>query len=171
MKNWLNMDREIDGALIQDMQLSDSFWLSHLRVYWPPTVEPHDRFPILVPNVRTATLMANQLEVILKCIGSFHIVDCLRPSWSHRWYRNPSQEDKHLTKYIESGVMAVDIRPEEMVTAQAYMKIDRLMDNGEITQGGLGKYGKILHYDTRGRRARWSAVSHNGTLGCIQGTG
>jgi len=36
-----------------------------------------------------------------------------------------------------------------------YEEIDRLRSEGEILQGGLGKYDTFTHFDLRGTRARW----------------
>lgn len=164
----LKMQRQVDGALVDDDQLTDHFWVSDFRLYWPQGTLSCDRFPIIVPNIRTARHMANQLELIWNRVGPIRIVDCLRPTWAKRFYEKTANKDHHATSFIDSGVMAVDLMPKDMTAFEAYKIVDKMMDANEITQGGLGRYQKLLHYDTRSRRSRWEVPKHQGSMACTR---
>lgn len=52
---------------------------------------------------------------------------------------------------------AADIKIAGVPTEEIYNRIDKLIAQGLIKQGGLGKYIKsgFVHYDIRGTKARW----------------
>jgi uncharacterized protein YcbK (DUF882 family) len=50
---------------------------------------------------------------------------------------------------------AVDIAVKGMKTVDLYLTIERLIKAGEMKQGGLGLYKNFVHYDIRGKKARW----------------
>lgn len=53
---------------------------------------------------------------------------------------------------------ASDVVINSLSPKEVYTLFDKLMDGGFIAQGGLGLYNTFVHYDTRGREARWSNV-------------
>ena len=60
---------------------------------------------------------------------------------------------EHVLKIIKpSNFVSVSAKPEEI-----YNRIDKLIAQGLVKQGGLGKYIKsgFVHYDIRGIKARW----------------
>lgn len=50
---------------------------------------------------------------------------------------------------------ASDIKVRGFTPSQVYSTIIRLIDEGKIKQGGVGKYNTFVHYDIRGYKARW----------------
>ena len=50
---------------------------------------------------------------------------------------------------------AADIVVKGWHSHQVYDEIDRLRTEGEILQGGLGKYDSFTHFDLRKYKARW----------------
>ena len=50
---------------------------------------------------------------------------------------------------------AADIRVNNIKPEQLAIIVERLIDSGEMMQGGIGIYNTFLHYDIRGQKARW----------------
>jgi N-acetylmuramoyl-L-alanine amidase len=51
--------------------------------------------------------------------------------------------------------MAADIRAQNHSPQQVAARIEQLITAGRMTEGGLHAYERFVHYDVRGRRARW----------------
>ena len=50
---------------------------------------------------------------------------------------------------------AADIVVKGMSTVELHKAIETLISEGNMLQGGLGLYDSFVHYDIRGRKARW----------------
>lgn len=50
---------------------------------------------------------------------------------------------------------AADIRVDGMKPKEVHSIIEELISKGEMLQGGLGLYSSFVHYDVRGKKARW----------------
>jgi len=50
---------------------------------------------------------------------------------------------------------AADIRIEGMKPKEVHSIIEKLIGDGDMLQGGLGLYSSFVHYDFRGKKARW----------------
>ena len=50
---------------------------------------------------------------------------------------------------------AADLVPKGISLVELHRIILRLIKDGKIPQGGVGRYSSFLHYDTRGYPARW----------------
>jgi uncharacterized protein YcbK (DUF882 family) len=50
---------------------------------------------------------------------------------------------------------AADIRVSGLTPSQVKKKIESLIKDGKMTQGGIGLYNTFVHYDIRGTKARW----------------
>lgn len=50
---------------------------------------------------------------------------------------------------------AADITVKSKTPKQLAAIIEKLISEGKMKQGGLGLYAGFIHYDTRGRKARW----------------
>lgn len=50
---------------------------------------------------------------------------------------------------------AADIKVTGMTPRQVAEVIERLISHGKMLEGGLGIYKTWVHYDTRGKKARW----------------
>jgi len=156
----------IDGQDVPDVKVSDHFWLSDFRVYWPKRVCKHDRFPVVCQDVDAATALANSLEVLREKLRKpIIITDCLRPTWLVRYIPDSARNSRHLTKWISKRIMAVDFKVPGVSMKRVYKVADELMSEptmrygiGRPTrmgEGGLGYYRSHIHYDNRGYRARW----------------
>lgn len=73
-------------------------------------------------------------------------------------YRTPSHnkavgganESQHLT------CSGSDITVRSKTPKQLAAEIEKLIDAGKMTQGGIGIYPGFVHYDIRGTKARWN---------------
>ena len=74
-------------------------------------------------------------------------------------YRSPARNAQvggaDKSQHLEAK--AADIKIAGVPTEEIYNRIDKLIAQGLIKQGGLGKYIKsgFVHYDIRGSKARW----------------
>ena len=50
---------------------------------------------------------------------------------------------------------AGDIKIKGMTPKEVKEVIEELISKGEMVQGGVGLYTTFVHYDVRGRKARW----------------
>ena len=50
---------------------------------------------------------------------------------------------------------ASDIRTDYHTPKEIHAKIEELIEQGKMKQGGLGLYNSFVHYDIRGTKARW----------------
>ena len=69
--------------------------------------------------------------------------------------RNAAVGGADKSQHLEAK--AADIKIAGVPTEEIYNRIDKLIAQGKIKQGGLGKYVKsgFVHYDVRGTKARW----------------
>lgn len=58
-------------------------------------------------------------------------------------------KSQHLT------ASAADINVKGFKPLEVYRTIERLINDGVMEQGGLGLYDTFIHYDIRGKKARW----------------
>ncbi len=72
-------------------------------------------------------------------------------------YRSPSHNKSiggvATSQHIKGK--ASDIVIKELSSVEVYNTIELLISRGEMKQGGLGLYNGFVHYDIRGKRARW----------------
>jgi len=95
-------------------------------------------------------ILAEQLQVIRDALGKpMHIISGWRsPSYNKRI--GGAKESQH-----QFG-KAADIKVPGLAPAELHSLILKLIKDGKIAQGGVGKYSTFVHYDTRGTVARWS---------------
>lgn len=94
--------------------------------------------------------VANQLQLLRKHFGASIKINS--------GYRCPQHNDitiKGSKKSQHKLGTAADIVVKGWHPSLVYEEIDRLRSEGEILQGGLGKYDTFTHFDLRGTRARW----------------
>ena len=103
--------------------------------------------PELVENVK---LLAKNLQVIRQRIG--------KPLRIVSGYRSPAYNKKcgGTKKSQHMQAKAADLRVSGMSSDELHAIIIELIDDEKIMQGGVGKYPSFVHYDVRGRKARWS---------------
>jgi len=92
---------EIDGGLVSDFKVTDHFWLSEFRLYWPEKVPKYDRFPVVCQDLRTVRQFAQDLEVLRRQFGKpVRITDCLRPTWVLRHIPGAAKNSRHQTRWL-----------------------------------------------------------------------
>jgi uncharacterized protein YcbK (DUF882 family) len=107
--------------------------------------------PIPAEKIASATELLQNLQIIRDHFQ--------RPIVIISGYRSPERNaavggaDK--SQHLEAK--AADIKIAGVPTEEIYNRIDKLISQGKIKQGGLGKYVKsgFVHYDVRGTKARW----------------
>jgi len=93
--------------------------------------------------------VANQLQVLRNRLGKpIHINSAYR---SESW--NLKQGGVKTSQHIMGR--ASDISVKGMTPLEVYNAIEKLIDDGDMLQGGLGLYDSFVHYDIRGERKRW----------------
>lgn len=123
------------------MQLTTNFNLAEFNCRDGRKVPPE-----FMPNVKT---LAINLQVLRDELGeSIHINSCYRPPDYNKKIGGVSSS-QHLT------ASAADITCKSKTPKQLAAVIEKLITVGKMKQGGLGIYPGFVHYDIRGRRARW----------------
>lgn len=98
-------------------------------------------------NVRR---LAEQLEVLRASLGG-------RPIKIMSGYRSPEHNKavggaKHSQHVLGR---AADIQVRGLTSHRVWLEVLQLIREGRMTQGGVGLYATFVHYDIRGRSARW----------------
>lgn len=93
--------------------------------------------------------LACNLQRLRDAIGKPIIINSGYRSESHNKNVGGSPNSQHLYG------KAADIRVSGMTPAQIANEIEKLILQGEMLQGGLGIYDTFVHYDIRGKKARW----------------
>ena len=72
-------------------------------------------------------------------------------------YRSPEHNAKvkgaKNSQHIKGT--AADIKVKEMTPKEVALVIEELIEQGKIKEGGIGIYRTWVHYDIRGKKARW----------------
>lgn len=72
-------------------------------------------------------------------------------------YRTPSHNKKvggaPLSQHLTAS--AADINAQGFTPKMLHTKIEELIAEGKMKQGGLGLYTGFVHYDIRGHKSRW----------------
>lgn len=101
----------------------------------------------VLENVET---LAIQLQYIRDSLNG-------RPMRITNAYRSPEHNKKvggtKNSQHLYGN--AADIQIKNMTPKAVYKILNKLMNRGEILQGGLGLYKSFVHYDIRGNKARW----------------
>jgi uncharacterized protein YcbK (DUF882 family) len=101
--------------------------------------------------VTNIMLLAEQLEVIRSEAGGKTIkINSGYRSPSHNKKIGGAKDSQHL-RGTAADIVISGMKPSE--TADL---IERLIDEGKILEGGVGRYSRFTHYDIRGKKARWS---------------
>lgn len=93
--------------------------------------------------------LANQLQYLREQIG--------KPIKINSGYRSP-EHNKKIGGVSNSQHLlgkAADIRVSGIEPEVVRQHILDAIDNGEMLQGGVGIYDTFVHYDIRGKKARW----------------
>jgi uncharacterized protein YcbK (DUF882 family) len=93
--------------------------------------------------------LIDNLNVLRQELGSPLFVNSGYRSPEHNKSIGGSLNSQHLTG------KAADIRSNEYTPKQIKEKIEELIKVGKMKQGGLSAYNTFVHYDIRGKKARW----------------
>jgi len=95
------------------------------------------------------TKVANQLQFLRDSLG--------KPIKINSGYRCPEHNLKigGVTNSQHQFGKAADIVIKALPTNIVRQYIDDFISDGEMLQGGLGLYETFVHYDIRGKKARW----------------
>ena len=122
-------------------QLTKNFNLSEFRCRDGSDVP--DEF---MPNVQR---LAENLQVLRDHLGKpIHVIS---------GYRSPKYNRKigGARRSQHMSASAGDIKIKGMTPKEVKEAIEGLISKGEMVQGGVGLYTTFVHYDVRGRKARW----------------
>jgi uncharacterized protein YcbK (DUF882 family) len=96
--------------------------------------------------------LAKNLQVIRDAIGqSIHINSGYRSPAHNKKVGGASRSQHLLGK-------AADLKVYNMKPEILHKIILGLINEGKISEGGVGLYNSFVHYDCRGTKARWSFV-------------
>ena len=72
-------------------------------------------------------------------------------------YRSPAHNKKigGKPKSIHLLGLAADIVVSGMSPKEVFKEVEKLQEEGKLTEGGLSAYPTFLHIDFRGKKARW----------------
>lgn len=106
----------------------------------------------LIPNkyIRNVSELAKNLDVLREYIGKPIHVNSGYRSPAHNAASGGVSNSQHLT------ASAADISVKGMTTQELKNSIEELINAGKMKQGGLGLYSTWVHYDIRGKKARWN---------------
>ena len=124
-----------------DKQLTKNFKLSEFRCK-DGTDVPED----LMENVQ---FLAENLQILRDKIDI--------PITVISGYRSPKYNRKigGARRSQHMSAKAGDIKIKGMTPKEVKEAIEDLISKGEMVQGGVGLYTTFVHYDVRGRKARW----------------
>jgi uncharacterized protein YcbK (DUF882 family) len=122
-------------------QLTTNFNISELAC--------RDGSPVPDEYECNARLLASNLQILRDTLGEpLRILSAYRtPEWNKKVGGKPAS--KHLT------AQAADLTCKSKTPKQLHAVIEKLIASGKMKQGGLGLYSGFVHYDVRGRKARW----------------
>lgn len=102
--------------------------------------------PELMQNVQ---LLAINLQALRDYLGA--------PIHVNSGYRTPAYNAKVGGKKASQHMLAkaADITTKNKTPRQLAAIIEKLISQGKMKQGGLGIYPGFVHYDVRGKKARW----------------
>jgi len=123
------------------MKLTDNF------SKWEFECNDSSEMPMHVLN--NVKKLAISLQSVRDCIGaSIHITSSYRSLEYNRLIGS-----KDTSQHVLGN--AADLQVEGMLPIELYDTIEAFMDLGYISEGGLGIYDTFVHYDIRGKKARW----------------
>lgn len=110
----------------------------------------HDGTPVPETYYGNVSVLMRNLQVLRGYIG--------RPIFISSGYRTPSWNAKQpgaVANSFHTKAMAADIKVMGMSPTEVKAAIEELIATGKMLQGGVGLYPTFVHYDVRGRKARW----------------
>ena len=114
--------------------------------------ECKDGSPMTENQFKNIQELANNLQVLRDELDEpIHITNAYR-SRAHNEAIGGSKNSQH-TLGKAADIYVESLKPKELAKV-----IERLIEEGKMSEGGIGIYtkNKFLHYDIRGERARWN---------------
>lgn len=125
------------------MKLTTNFSLEEFKCK-DGTPVPGEYLPNVTELAKNLQVLRDSLGVAVRITGS--------------GYRTPSHNKKvggaRLSQHLYAK--AADINADGFTPKQLHAKIEELIREGKMKQGGLGLYKGFVHYDIRGTKARWN---------------
>lgn len=123
------------------MRVTENFWLSEF--------ESKDG-EVMPPNVLENIIeLAENLQLIRNHFNAPITINSAYRSPAHNKAVGGAKNSQHL--YGKAADIVVHgVAPDVVADT-----IENLIDEGVISQGGLGRYNTFTHYDIRGNKARW----------------
>ena len=123
------------------MQITNNFNLSELQCNCGCKMPPKVLGNVLV--------LAEQLQVLRDALNTpIHITNAYR-CVTHNRDVGGAKNSQHLLG------KAADIQIEHLTSREISTTIEIFIDEGIMKQGGLATYETFVHYDIRGKKARW----------------
>ena len=97
-------------------------------------------------NIKT---LASQLEVLRSVLNKPIAITSGFRSEIHNTRIGGSKTSQHLLG------KASDLQVKGLKPKTVYKAIEKLIEQGKMLEGGLGLYDTFVHYDIRGKEARW----------------
>lgn len=110
----------------------------------------HDGAPMPEPVKKNIKELAKNLEIIRAAAGNKPIK--INSGWRSPRY-NAAVGGKEKSMHLQGK--AADFYIPGMPVHHLHALVSNLIDQGQIKQGGLGRYDSFVHYDVRGTKARW----------------
>ena len=101
---------------------------------------------LFLPNI---TELANNLQVLRDVLGKPIYINSAYRTVEHNQKVGGSPKSQHLI------AKAADIRTSSLRPKEISDVIEGLIKEGKMKQGGIGIYNTFVHYDIRGKKARW----------------
>ena len=115
--------------------------------------ESRDGFPMPPDVLRNIQELTENLQIVRDYLGEpIHISSGYR-SPSHNAAIGGVSDSQHLLG------KAADISMKNYTAKNLAIIFERLINNGNIKQGGVGLYNGFVHYDIRGTKSRWNFSS------------
>jgi uncharacterized protein YcbK (DUF882 family) len=100
----------------------------------------------VLPNIIE---LAKNLQVLRDAVGKSITITSGYRSPEHNAKIKGAKNSQHITG------MAADIKVTGITPKEVALVIEGLIESGKMKEGGVGIYPSWVHYDTRGRKARW----------------
>lgn len=94
--------------------------------------------------------VANQLQVLRDLINKPIQINSAWRSEEYNLSIGGVKDSQHIMG------RAADIAIKGMPSLEVFNTIERLIEQGDMLQGGLGLYDSFVHYDIRSTKARWN---------------
>ena len=102
------------------------------------------------PDVQTnLARLSENLQVIRDHFGAPITINSGYRSPAHNKSEGGSKNSQHLLG-LAADIVVLGAHPDEVVKV-----ILQLINDGKISEGGIGRYKSFTHYDIRGTAARW----------------